>query len=101
MFFLHPLIDPHFDIVFQPMAWASAASTIFWVRPRKKSTYNDCTIFIHNIIWESEFWIREGENIQVYDTKCDKWSYISMTYIKKEIYDDIGSVPFYCVVISA
>ena len=27
LFFFHPLIDPHCDIVFQPIAWASAAST--------------------------------------------------------------------------
>ena len=31
--FLHHLIDPHFDIVFQPRAWASAVSTkTFWWR---------------------------------------------------------------------
>ena len=32
IYFLHPIIDPHFDIVFQPMAWASAASrkTFWW-----------------------------------------------------------------------
>ena len=27
IFFLHPIIDPHFEIVFRPRAWARAAST--------------------------------------------------------------------------